>query len=93
MTGADPRDSVWVAGFVGTPNSKFGGNKMQAVINILKPTVPKCVGAIFLAAAQYYGAAVVFMLSVTFKVLAEPESWKKMVEEFQKCGIDPEDLS
>jgi hypothetical protein len=66
---------------------------MEAVTSILKPTVPKCVGAILLAAAQYYGAGLVFMLGVTWKVFEEPASWTKLAEDFRKCGINAGDLS
>jgi hypothetical protein len=69
------------------------GDEMETVIRILKPTVPKCVGAVLLAAAQYYGAALVFMFGITWKVLAEPATWTKLAEDFQKCGINAKDVS
>ena len=62
------------------------------MIRFLKPTIPKCVGAVLLAVIQYYGSGLAFRVGMTAKVLAEPERWMKLGEELRKCGINAEDL-
>jgi hypothetical protein len=62
------------------------------MIEFLKPTVPKCVGAILLAAAQYYGSGLVFAVGIAAKVLAEPERWMRLGDNLRNCGINVEDF-